>query len=73
MPAFMLDGIFVGATASRDMRNMMAVSLSVYALAVVLLVPAFGLSGLWGALLISFVIRAFSLAWRYPALEARCA
>ena len=52
---------------------MMAVSLSVYALAVVLLVPAFGLSGLWGALLISFVIRAFSLAWRYPALEARCA
>ncbi|MDB3948731.1 MATE family efflux transporter, partial [Paracoccaceae bacterium] len=56
---------------SRDMRNMMAVSLSVYALAVVLLVPAFGLSGLWGALLISFVIRAFSLAWRYPALEAR--
>lgn len=66
---FMLDGIFIGATRSRDMRNMMAVSFVVYALAAAALVPAFGNHGLWLAMLISFVTRGLTLALRYPALE----
>ena len=41
---FMLDGVFIGATRSRDMRNMMAVSLVVYAVAVAALVPFHGQS-----------------------------
>ncbi|TDE41015.1 MATE family efflux transporter [Antarcticimicrobium sediminis] len=69
--AFMLDGIFIGATASRDMRNMMAVSFAIYAAALALLVPTLGNHGLWLALLISFVARAVTLGLRYPALEAR--
>ncbi|TDK48774.1 MATE family efflux transporter [Antarcticimicrobium luteum] len=69
--AFMLDGIFIGATATRDMRNMMAVSFAVYVAALALLVPAFGNHGLWLALLISFVARAITLGLRYPSLEAR--
>ena len=69
--AFMLDGIFIGATASRDMRNMMAVSFAIYAAALALLVPTLGNHGLWLALLISFVARAITLGLRYPALEAR--
>ena len=69
--AFMLDGIFIGATASRDMRNMMAVSFAIYAAALALLVPVLGNHGLWLALLISFVARAITLGLRYPALEAR--
>jgi len=71
--AFMLDGIFVGATRSRDMRNMMAVSFAVYAACVAVLVPAFGNHGLWLAMLISFVVRAVTLGGRYPALERSAA
>jgi MATE family multidrug resistance protein len=67
--AFMLDGIFIGATRSRDMRNMMAVSFAIYVAAVLLLVPEFGNHGLWAAMLIAFVVRGVTLGLRYPALE----
>jgi MATE family multidrug resistance protein len=67
--AFMLDGIFIGATRSRDMRNMMAVSFAVYVVCVAVLEPALGNHGLWLAMLISFVVRAATLGARYPALE----
>ncbi|MCW9042654.1 MAG: MATE family efflux transporter [Pseudopelagicola sp.] len=67
--AFMLDGIFIGATRTRDMRNMMALSLVIYAVAVVVFSPVFGNFGLWGALLVSFVARGVTLGLRYPALE----
>jgi len=66
---FMLDGIFIGATRSRDMRNMMALSFVVYALCLALLVPALGNQGLWLALMVSFIARAVTLGARYPALE----
>ena len=68
--SWMLDGIFIGATRARDMRNMMAVSLVVYGISLALLVPSFGNHGLWMALLISFVVRGITLGLRYPALEA---
>ena len=69
----MLDGIFVGATRSGDMRNMMALSFGVYVICVMLLVPALGNHGLWLAMLISFVARAITLGARYPALERAAA
>ncbi len=69
--AFMLDGIFIGATATRDMRNMMVVSFGIYCVAVVVLVPTLANHGLWLALLISFAARGITLGLRYPALEAR--
>lgn len=68
--AWMLDGIFIGATRSRDMRNMMAVSTIIYFAAVALLVPAYQNHGLWIALLLSFAARGITLALRYTALEA---
>ena len=67
--AWMLDGVFIGATRTRDMRNMMALSALVYLGAVLLLVPLIGNHGLWAALMISFVARGATLAARYPALE----
>jgi len=67
--AFMLDGIFIGATRSRDMRNMMALSFAIFVVAVVILVPAYGNHGLWAAMLISFVARGITLGLCYPALE----
>jgi len=66
---WMLDGIFIGATRARDMRNMMVLSAAIYAAAVAVLVPAFEAHGLWAALILSFVVRGVTLAARYPALE----
>ncbi len=67
--AWMLDGIFIGATRSADMRNMMIISALIYLASVLVLVPAFENHGLWTALLISLVARGATLAFRYPALE----
>lgn len=67
--AYMLDGIFIGATRARDMRNMMALSAAIYALAVVALTPVLGNHGLWAAMTIAFLARGVTLGFRYPALE----
>ncbi len=66
---FMLDGIFIGATRTRDMRNMMAVSAAIYLAAALLLMPLFDNHGLWVALFVSFLARGATLLWKYPALE----
>lgn len=71
--AFQLDGIFIGATQVRDMRNMMFLSAIVYFAAVAILIPILGNHGLWMSLLISFAARAGFLGWKYPALERSAA
>lgn len=71
--AYMLDGIFIGATRTRDMRNMMAVSFAVYCVSLVILLPAFGNHGLWLSLLVLYIARGITLGLRYPALEAEAA
>ena len=68
--AWMLDGIFIGATRTSDMRNMMILSAICYFVAVIPLMAAFGNHGLWLGLLWSFVIRGVTLGWKYPSLEA---
>ncbi|MDJ1006875.1 MAG: MATE family efflux transporter [Paracoccaceae bacterium] len=68
--AWMFDGIFIGATRTREMRNMMTVALAVYVAAVLVLVPLIGNHGLWAGLLLSFVTRGVTLGLKYPALEA---
>lgn len=65
---FQLDGIFIGATRTRDMRNMMIVSLAVYLAAGYALTPVFGNHGLWFALCLFFIVRGFTLYARMPAL-----
>ena len=68
--AWMLDGIFVGATRSRDMRNMMLLSLAIYVVAALALVPLAANHGLWLAFHIAFIARGVTLAFKYPGLEA---
>lgn len=68
--SWILDGIFIGATRSRDMRNMMAISFVIYVISVLVLVPTLGNHGLWISLLISFIARGITLGLKYPALEA---
>jgi MATE family multidrug resistance protein len=68
MASWMLDGVFIGATRTRDMRNMMAVSFAAYVAAALVMVPWIGNHGLWAALMVSFVVRGATLGARYPAL-----
>jgi len=68
--AWMLDGIFIGATRTRDMRNMMVISAVIYFVTVIPLMAAFQNHGLWIGLLLNFVVRGVTLGWKYPALEA---
>lgn len=69
--AWILDGIFIGATRARDMRNMMVFAVGVYfAMAYVMIWGlGWGNHGLWAALTVSYLVRAAALAVRYPALE----
>jgi len=60
--AFQMDGIFIGATWSRDMRNMMLLSLAVFICAYYLLFPMFQNHGLWMALNVFLGVRGLSLA-----------
>jgi MATE family multidrug resistance protein len=66
---FQLDGIFIGATRTADMRNMMMISLAMFLGAWAVLMPAFGNHGLWASLIVFFFARAVTLGWKYPALE----
>jgi MATE family multidrug resistance protein len=68
---FQFDGIFTGAMATKDMRNMMIVSLAIFMLAWWLLEARFGNHGLWAALNIFLVARAVTFASRMPSLEKR--
>ncbi len=68
--AWMLDGIFIGATRTKDMRNMMIISTIIYFAAVIPLMALFGNHGLWLGMLLSFIARGATLGWKYPALEA---
>jgi MATE family multidrug resistance protein len=65
--AFAYDGIYVGATWTRDIRNLMVVSLLAY-LAVWWLTRPLGNTGLWIAILVFFGSRGALQAMRYPAL-----
>ena len=65
--AFQLDGIFIGATRSAEMRNAMLVSLLVFLVAWWLLRP-WGNHGLWAALYVNYLARTLTLGCYYPAL-----
>jgi MATE family multidrug resistance protein len=65
--AFAFDGVYIGATWARDMRNLMLLSLLIFFAAWFLLRP-YGNAGLWGALLVHYAARGGLEALRYPAL-----
>lgn len=65
---WMLDGIFIGATRTRDMRNAMLLTMVVYGPALILLPRVMGNSGLWLALNLMMVVRGITLGWLYPRI-----
>mgnify|MGYP000107743375 CR=1 FL=1 len=68
--SWMLDGIFIGATRTREMRNAMLVSVAVYAVLVSVLPMVMGNHGLWAALMGLNALRGLTM-WRlYPRVAA---
>jgi MATE family multidrug resistance protein len=65
--AFAYDGIYIGATWARDMRNLMLLSLLIF-LGAWFALRSFGNAGLWGAFLVHYAARGGLQALRYPAL-----
>ena len=67
---FLLDGIFIGATRSSEMRNAMAMSLVVFLACWWFLTPRFGNDGLWASLVIFYVARSLTLMIYYRRAAA---
>ena len=60
--AFLWDGVYIGATAARAIRNTMLISaVGVFLPATLLLMPRFGNHGLWIAFLLFMVARGLSM------------
>jgi len=66
--AFQLDGIFIGASYTRQMRNAAALSITVFLMAWWVLSDA-GIEGLWAAMIIYVVARAMALLGYFPSLR----
>lgn len=66
---FMLDGIFIGATRTSEMRNGMLISMAVFLVSVWVLVPIWGNHGLWASIMVLFVARAATLGYWLPRIE----
>ena len=65
---FQLDGIFIGATRTPDMRNAMLLSALVFMFAWYALTP-YGNHGLWAALYVHYAARALTLLFYFPGLR----
>lgn len=67
--AFQLDGIFIGASRTAQMRNAAFLSVAVFILAWWVLASQHGVLGLWRAMIIYVVARAVALMIYYPGLR----
>jgi len=65
--AFQMDGVYIGATWSRDMRNMMLLSLAIYAACMFALDGTLGNAALWLSLHVFLIVRGLSLLALLPA------
>jgi len=67
--SFQLDGIFIGATRSKEMRNGMVISLIIFVGATFILKEQFGYGGIWLAFILFMTARAVTLGVYYPRIE----
>ncbi len=68
--SFQLDGIFIGTGHTREMRNAMIVSLLAYLALLQATIPWYGNHGLFLGLMVFMLIRAASLLFYFPGIEA---
>ncbi|MBI36654.1 MAG: MATE family efflux transporter [Alphaproteobacteria bacterium] len=67
--AYQLDGIFIGATLSKEMRNAMILSATIYCLCMGILPYEYGNHGIWLSIMLFMVVRALTLIYYYPRVE----
>lgn len=68
--SFQLDGIFIGTGHTREMRNAMIASLLGFLVFLHWSMPALGNHGLFLGLLVFMLLRAATLLFYYPGIEA---
>ena len=66
--AFQLDGVFIGVSFTREMRNAASVSLLIFIAACWFLIERAGMAGLWWAMIVYVLARAVTLLFFYPKL-----
>jgi MATE family multidrug resistance protein len=69
--AYIMDGLFIGATWSAAMRNMMILSAAMFLIVWLVATPALGNDGLWLALLVFLGARGVTLWAAIPQLARR--
>jgi MATE family multidrug resistance protein len=60
---YQLDGIFIGVSQTRDMRNAMAISVVFFMITSIYLTKYFDNHGLWLSLLLFMILRALTLKY----------
>jgi MATE family multidrug resistance protein len=70
---FLFDGVYIGATAAAAMMVTMGSAFVVYLLLLQPMTAAWGLHGLWGAVLVFMGVRGVAQAIWYPRLERNIA
>ena len=66
---FQLDGVFIGATRAKEMRDSMIISTFVFIPASLMLAARFDNHGLWAAFSLYFLLRAATLGLYMPRLK----
>ena len=69
--AWLMDGVFIGTTSGKILRNAGIAAVAIYLAADALLSPLFANHGVWAAFLIFYIARGAALGVAYPALERR--
>ncbi len=66
---FQLDGVFIGATRAREMRDAMIVTAIIFFPLSILFARTFGNHGLWAAFTVYFILRGATLAVYLPRIR----
>lgn len=66
--SFLLDGIFIGATETKSMRDSMLISLACFMACAAVLVPYMGNQGIWVSYFVLLIVRALTLWLRWPRI-----
>ena len=65
---YQLDGIFIGASQTKEMRNSMIFSVSIFIIMSIYLTKLLGNHGIWFSLLILMILRAVTLKYFFKKI-----
>lgn len=68
--SFILDGVYIGVTHTRDMRNAMLQSLVIFMLGSIVLILGYGNHGLWASYYLLMITRGLTLTRTLPRIQA---